>query len=520
MTTLAAPSRAARRGRPASPLVASLPGWTIAAAAAIAVLGRLPFVGRAPGPDESGFLLVGAQWNGAGSSLYGNYFVDRPPLLVSIFRCAASLGGITALRLIGCLAVLLIVLGCAHAATLISGQQAGRWTAVTAAALCLSPLLGGYDVNGEMLAAPFVIGGIIAVVRAIRADDSTVATRWAVLAGAAGVSAILVKQNFADVAVFGAVAMTLSALRADISWRRFQVLGIAAAVGGAVALAVVSAWTVVHGTSLRGVFDAMYPFRVHAGQAIAAGGGGHASARLVGLVAVAVSSMIIPLMALAVIAVTPRRRRDPLSSSVLVLLAFETASVLVGGNFWHHYLIGLIVPVSLAAGWLAVEGRRLVRPVIALAVASSVIAWVGSFAVPPGSDDHAAGAAVGQSSQPTDTIINLYGHADVVEASGLSSPYEHLWSLPVKTLDPHLTELDAVLSGPEAPTWLLTGRSVRSWGLTTASTASIIRRDYREVDTICGRTVYLRDAIDRPAPRPVTDCRGASPASITKRSPS
>ena len=44
---------------------------------------------------------MGAQWNGAGSSLYGNYFVDRPPLLVSIFRCAASLGGITALRLIG-----------------------------------------------------------------------------------------------------------------------------------------------------------------------------------------------------------------------------------------------------------------------------------------------------------------------------------------------------------------------------------------------------------------------------------
>lgn len=45
------------------------PSWTVAAAAAVAVLARLPFIGHAPGSDESGFLLVGAQWNGAGTSL-------------------------------------------------------------------------------------------------------------------------------------------------------------------------------------------------------------------------------------------------------------------------------------------------------------------------------------------------------------------------------------------------------------------------------------------------------------------
>ena len=31
------------------------------------------------------------------------------------------------------------------------------------------------------------------------------------------------------------------------------------------------------------------------------------------------------------------------------------------------------------------------------------------------------------------------------------SPYEHLWSLPMRTLDPDLTELQALLSGPNAP---------------------------------------------------------------------
>lgn len=509
MTSLAAPSRAVPHGWPAGPHLLRLPAWTTAVAATIAVVGRLPFLERSPGPDEAGFLLVGGQWNGAGSSLYGNYFVDRPPLLVSIFRLAASLGGITALRVIGCVAVLLIVVGCARAATLISGEQAGRWAALTAAALCLSPLLGGYDVNGEMLAAPLVIGGIIAVVHAVRAFTSTEAARWAAVAGAAGVSAILVKQNFADVAVFGAVAFTLSALRADISWRRVTTLGLAGATGGAAALAAVAAWTALHGTSLRGVFEAMYPFRIQAGQVIAAGGGGHASARLGGLVAVAVMSMVVPLMGLVALDAT-RRRRDPLPWAVLALIVFATASVLMGGSFWHHYLIGLIVPVSLATGSLAADRRWLIRPVVMLAVVSSVVAWGGSFAVPPGSDGQTVGVAVAGAAWPTDTIVNLYGHADVVEASGLTSPYEHLWSLPVKTLDPRLSELDRVLVGPAAPTWLLTGRSVRSWGLTTAGTASIIARDYRRVNTICGRTIYLRDGVDRPPPRPVTDCRGTS----------
>lgn len=496
----------------------SLPAWTTVAAATLAVVGRLPFLDRAPGPDESGFLLVGGQWNGAGSSLYGHYFVDRPPLLVSIFRLAATWGGITALRVIGCVAVLLIVVGCARAATLISGEQAGRWAALTAAALCLSPLLGGYDVNGEMLAAPFVIGGVIAVVHAVRASASAEAARWAAVAGVAGVSAILVKQNFADVAVFGVVAFTLSALHADISWRRFTTLGVAAVAGGASALATVAAWTVLHGTSLRGVFDAMYPFRVRAGEVIAAGGGGHASARLAGLAMVAVTSMIVPLMGLAALDVVRRRHRDPMAWAVLALLLFATGSVLMGGSFWRHYLIQMIVPVSLVAGSLAADRRWLPRSVVALAVVSAVTVWAGSLAAPQGSDDHAAGSAVAGAARPADTIVNLYGRADVVEASGLSSPYEHLWSLPVKTLDPRLSELDSVLVGPDAPTWLVTGPSVRSWGLTTQATTTIIRHDYRRVDTVCGRTIYLRDGVDRPTPHPVTDCRGTSLVTAMKRS--
>ncbi|MCW2799438.1 MAG: hypothetical protein JWQ70_910, partial [Aeromicrobium sp.] len=144
--------------RPVSARTRTLPDWTIAASVAVAVACRIPFIGHAPGPDEAGFLIVGQHWNGAGTSLYGNYWVDRPPLLITIFRIAASAGGLTALRLIGCLAVAALVLGCARVAGLIGGVQAARWAAVAAAVLSTSVV--GYEVNGEVLAAPFVVAGV------------------------------------------------------------------------------------------------------------------------------------------------------------------------------------------------------------------------------------------------------------------------------------------------------------------------------------------------------------------------
>lgn len=518
MTALVHPAPTATCGRPVSHRGLTLPAWTVAASATAAVLARTPFIGHAPGPDESGFLLVGAQWNSAGSSLYGNYWVDRPPLLVTIFRLASLLGGVPALRIIGCVAVLLIVLGCARAAWLIRGMQAARWAALTAAAWCVSPLLGGYAVNGELLAAPFVVGGIIAVISALRATGEGQSVRWGLLAGTCAACALMVKQNFADVAVFAAVALVMSAARGDITLRRLTSLSAAATVGAVAVLAVLSVWTVAHGTSLGGVFDAMYPFRVRAAHVISAGDGRlHAATRLRGLVAVAVSTMLVPLMALVLLDAARRRRRDLLSWSVLALLVFAVACVLVGGNFWHHYLVGLIVPVSVAGGMAAADCRLLVRPVVALAVASAVLGWTGSLALPQGSEGKTIGTAIASVSQPGDTIVNLYGHADVVQTSGLTSPYEHLWSLPVKTLDPSLTELDAVLSGPDAPTWLVTGRSVRSWGLQTAGTAAIIVRDYRKIDTICNRTIYLRVGAVRAAPPPFANCRGASLVKTMKR---
>lgn len=86
-----------------------------------------------------------------GGSLYGAYWVDRPPLLISLFQIAADTGGLVALRVLGCVAVVLVVLLTARAADRLAGATAARWTAVVAAALTTSQLLAAQEVNGELL---------------------------------------------------------------------------------------------------------------------------------------------------------------------------------------------------------------------------------------------------------------------------------------------------------------------------------------------------------------------------------
>ena len=53
---------------------------------------------RPVSPDEAGFLMKAAQW-AEGTSLYGNFWVDRPPLLIMLFQLAHLAGGPIGLRL-------------------------------------------------------------------------------------------------------------------------------------------------------------------------------------------------------------------------------------------------------------------------------------------------------------------------------------------------------------------------------------------------------------------------------------
>src|SRR3954466_7483638 len=130
--------------------------WVVVLAAA-AALAWLPSAGRSLSPDEAGYLIVGGQW-GRGGSLYGDYWVDRPPALIAIFEAADALGGTVPLRLLGALAALVTVVlsGALGRMAAPERRSAPVLTAGTAAVCVATPLFGGTVVDGELLGVPFV----------------------------------------------------------------------------------------------------------------------------------------------------------------------------------------------------------------------------------------------------------------------------------------------------------------------------------------------------------------------------
>ncbi|MBO9524499.1 MAG: hypothetical protein J7518_23410 [Nocardioidaceae bacterium] len=465
---------------------------------AVLVLVRALEVRAGASPDEGGFLVVAGQWHAGGSSLYGDYWVDRPPLLLAFYRLADLTGGLTSLRVIGAIAAAITVLLLASAALRVFGRRAATWTAVVAAALLVSPLFGSVDVNGELLAVPLVALGIRAAVEAVLSDDRLLARGSALVAGVAAVAALLVKQNVADVLVFTAVCWLVAWRQQRVSTRDLRDLVALAAFGAVLAYAVVMLSAMAHGTSPLEVYQATYPFRVEAARVLAQSTSNAADVRLHRLgIAFLLSAAPLVLALFAVFGL--RRSRAPYVAWALAATAgWATVSVLAGGSYWFHYLVESIPVVALAAGAVSLAAPRLLRPVVAAVVVSALVAAGYVFAHPTATPGSTVGRAIAGVARPGDTLFSAFGDPDILRSTGMTSPYPYLWSLPARTLDPDETTLHEVLTGPDAPTWIVVRNRRTAAKLAEHGSLRIIENRYREVGGVCGRIVYLRRGVERP----------------------
>lgn len=485
--------------RPAArrvPALATVP--VVPLAMAVTVLARLPFLTRAATPDEGGFLVVASQWHVGGTSLYGDYWVDRPPLLLGIFRLADLAGGLPALRVIGALAAAATVGLLAATSRRAFGHRAAGPTAMVAAALLVSPLMGAQPVNGELLAAPFIALGLRFAVEAALSEDPLTARGAALGAGVAAALALLVKQNMADVVVFAAVCWLVAWRVRRISVRTLGDLVLLAAVGAGVGYAVVMLWAMAHGTSPLAVYEATYPFRIHAGRVIAETPGGAADIRLSRLgTSFLLSGAPLVLAAVAAVAVRrPRTLPAPVGWALLAAGAYAAASILAGGSYWQHYLVQAVPVVALAAG--AVAAGWVARVSVGVVVVSAVAATAVSVVAPPPAPGAAVARALTGSADPGDTMLSAFGDADVLRATGMRSPYPYLWSLPSRTLDPDMTLLRGILAGPAAPTWVVVRGPHTQERLAQHGVGGLIGSRYAPVGNVCGRTVYLLRGVPRP----------------------
>ena len=472
-------------------------GWTLAALAVV-VAGRLPFVARPTSPDEGGYLLVGSQWH-AGTSVYGDYWLARPPLLVGINELAAALGGTFALRAIGLLAVVSSVLLAAAISREVSrAADAGAATVAQLAPMAVvaifmtTPLFGTTHVDGELLAAPFVLGGVLAFLRASAARDRAVAARWALVAGAAATSAAMVKQNSIDVFVFVAACLVVRLVQGDR--RPARRLAALFAAGALAAAAVILGMAALRGTGLGDLWDSVVTFRFQAASEISSSAPDVNAVRLRTLVLAALASLA-PVV-VAVLAWQSRRglsSRGARSSGLLdlrwpayALLAWEVVSVAGGGSYWLHYLLDLvpgITVLAVAAAQRPPSARRALTWTLAAAALSTGIATgVDAVRGPDYASDAATIGYLRDHARPGDTAVVAFGHPNILWDTRLTSPYEQLWSLPVRVRDPDLSELGGLLASPAAPTWVVVaGSDLYSWGISAGHADHLLEAGYHRV---------------------------------------
>ena len=483
--------------------------------ACLATLGlHALFLTRELGIDEGGFAVVARYSRAGGPYLYGPDWVDRPPGLIAVFGLAERLGPY-GVRAAAALLALLLVGAVARAAQILAGRAAASWTAWTAFALSSSVLLQAQRLNGELVAASFVSVSVAAALGALRgAQRRGASLLLGGLSGAAASAAVLSKQNFVDGFVFVAVLLVLVGVQTARSptTRIVPVRQVASAfiAGACLPLAAAAMWSADHGGP-RALLFALFGFRSEAAAVMARWSPAAPLHRLGTLVLLSLASGLLLLG--GHLLVRHRRRllrAAPVPWAITATVGVELVGIAAGGNFWPHYLIALVPMISLAVGLGArprMSGRMTTR---ALAVAAVLVTVTVSPVVAvesqeASSEAYVTGHWVGNSAQPTDTITVPFSHSNVITASGLEPGYPYAWSLPVRTLDPHLRLLLRTLEGGAAPTWVVRWDAPDSWGLDPHDAVhQDLLAHYRHVATICGRAVWLHDGLQRrlaPVPR-------------------
>jgi hypothetical protein len=362
---------------------------------------------------------------------------------------------------------------------LLAGKLGGWVPAAVAAVFLSTPLFDAMQVDGELLAAPFVIGGVLALVASLRATSRETAYGASAAGGILATSAVLVKQNVLDVFVVAAVLLGTLAIRGE--WRSAGRRAAAFGTGALATVAVTLAAAGTRGTGSAALWDAIVTFRAQAAAVIHSSANAATPDRFHTLVLVLAVSGVPVVVAAAVGGLLRPETGPDLRTAAIALLGWELAGAALGGSYWLHYLLALVPGLVLLS--TAARATRGLRWSLGIAATSTTLALAGFAHSPPGAGaDQAVSAYLRDHSRPTDTVVVAFGHPNVVRDADLTSPYEQLWSLPVRVRDPRLHELAGVLTGDDAPRWVVvSGSSLATWGVDPTAAQTVLDAHYREV---------------------------------------
>lgn len=489
-------------------------GRMVWVAAAIAFLARFPGLLWPLRPDEAGFLLVARTWDPEPDSLYGHYWVDRPPPLLWLVRATDAVGGAYAHRLVGALGCAALVLAAAAAAREVarragvldetSVRRVAGWVALATAALVGNAQIDAVAAKGELFGIPLVMASCWLSLRAVRRVSPT----DAFAAGLLAMLAVGMKQSILGGLVFGGVLLVGSVVARQVDARAALRCAGAAVAGAAVPVAAVVVWALSAGVHLHTLWYVVVSFRSDASQVIASQSSEGATSRISVLLLVFLGTGMLLVVACFAVRLRGLLRHDPVPVvAIAVMLGLDLVGVALSGSFWMPYLfvpvpgLALALPAILAHEHLHPVRRHLTRATVGLVVVSSVVAmvgWTGAWVAGRVPVEVRTGEAIADAHRPGDRVLVYGGRADIQWASRAQSPYPYLWSLPMRTLDPGLVDLEQVLTGADPPTWFVEATYINTWSeLGTRPIERSLIRKYEFVRTACDRyRVYHLNTVE------------------------
>ena len=491
--------------------LARTPIGIVALAIVLAIALRAPFLELLPFPDEAGLLIVASNWHEGGTNLYGTLFVDRPPLLLLFYQFADALGGIEAARLLGLLAAAVLVGAAGWAGQSIAGRRGTAWGALVAAALIANPAMGTSEINAELVGAPLTMLSCALLLAGLRRPLAPRRRGLLVFAaGSVGAAALLVKQNLLDALVFGVALALAAGLSGAWPWSRTRAVLLMGFLGAAIPVAITLVWAATEGPGLGSLWYTLVQFRIDASGVVATHASPANQARMLALGLLAFSSGLVLLVGIAAAALwRPLRRRDPLVVATTAMVLWEIVGIVGGGSYWPHYLVGLVPGAVLLAADMAAGqafARRAGVVALVFALASSVVSTgvsAGTAARAQQVPHRSVGLAtwLREAHAPGDSGVVLYGNANLLLDAGLRPGSQQLWSLPARTIDPQLLQLNADLLGATPPTWVIQVMPVNTWGLDPEHRLmATLSLSYRKVAEVCGFPVYLHRGVHRILP--------------------
>jgi hypothetical protein len=484
------------------------PRRSLAISIGLSIVLLLPFLSRPLSNDEGGFLFVAEQWGLDASELYGDQWVDRPPLLLLVFKVVALLGGsLTIVRLLAFPLTVVTVVAAWWAGHSINGSRGAVVAALVTATISSNFWIDGYQLTGEKLGGAFVMLSCAMTLAAWRGRyPMTQSILLALGAGFTAGCAFLTKQSFIDAGIFAAVLLLLPASR---HWRLLGagVVGLAIPLGATVLWAN-SSW----GPGFTALWDAVFTFRRDAVGVLATTGLDATNERAHELIWLSILSGVAVVAVFFLAEMWSARHEWRLATAILVMLLYDVAVIWIGGSYWAHYLLGLVAPLALAASFASITARPRVgvHAVVAVVTLAGLAGTIGGLIKieidgTPGQRDVVIGEYLREAAEPGDTVFVAYGSPTVINASGLGTTYPYSWSLPIRVRDPELTQLTALLKSAEAPTWIVEIGEFDWWGLDTPEFRELRETRYELVANVCGKDIFLRIDARRELP-PTPDC--------------